>query len=204
MLWFLRSVNQAQAPDRLTRFCWVLITLTPFHSKLSNLHNVALLGQMHFCLCDALIYTYENQHYASFACIDFPGCLNQRGLSIYLSIHPFIIWHTHTHTHTHTLSHTGSSRTRILWFQSTGAFSPWCADTCEAKPFHAAWPPITLHLNLPLTRNFVHFYFLKKTNSVWFISLFNYGDTENVPINHLLLVIPVIPCIIPLYKFVSS
>ncbi len=30
----------------------------------------------------------------------------------------------------------------------------------------------------------------------------NYGDTENVPINHLLLVIPVVP--MSLYTFVSS
>ncbi len=32
-------------------------------------------------------------------------------------------------------------------------------------------------------------------NSVWFISVLNYGDTENVLINHLLLVIPMsYPC----------
>ncbi len=54
---------------------------------------------------------------------------------------------------------------------------------------------ITLHLNLPLTGNFVQFYFLKKTLSVWFISVLNYGDTENVLINHLLLVISMsYPC----------
>ncbi len=35
----------------------------------------------------------------------------------------------------------------------------------------------------------------QKTLSVWFISVLNYGDTENVLINHLLLVIPVsYPC----------
>ncbi len=48
---------------------------------------------------------------------------------------------------------------------------------------------IALHLKLPLTGNFVHFHFLKKSHSVWFISLLNYGDTENVLINHILLVI---------------
>ncbi len=32
--------------------------------------------------------------------------------------------------------------------------------------------------------------FPKKPHSVWFISVLNYGDTENVFINHLLLVIP--------------
>ncbi len=35
----------------------------------------------------------------------------------------------------------------------------------------------------------------QKTLSVWFISILNYGDTENVLINHLLLVIPMsYPC----------
>ncbi len=41
--------------------------------------------------------------------------------------------------------------------------------------------------------------FPQKTHSVWFISVLNYGDTENVLINHLLLVIPV-----SLYKCMSS
>ncbi len=50
--------------------------------------------------------------------------------------------------------------------------------------------------NLPLTENYVHFYFLKKkTNSVRLIRVLNNGDTENVLINHLLLLIPVsYPC----------
>ncbi len=35
----------------------------------------------------------------------------------------------------------------------------------------------------------------QKTHTVWFISILNYGDTENVLINHLLLVIPMsYPC----------
>ncbi len=41
--------------------------------------------------------------------------------------------------------------------------------------------------------------FPQKTHSVWFISVLNYGDTENVLINHFLLVIPV-----SLYKCMSS
>ncbi len=37
--------------------------------------------------------------------------------------------------------------------------------------------------------------FPPKTHTVWFISVLNYGDTENVLINHLLLVIPMsYPC----------
>ncbi len=53
----------------------------------------------------------------------------------------------------------------------------------------------TLHLNLALTGDGAFLFSLKKTYSVWFISILNYGDTENVLINHLLLVIPVsYPC----------
>ncbi len=40
---------------------------------------------------------------------------------------------------------------------------------------------IALHLNLPLTGNFVHFYFLKKTHSVWFISFCTHGDLNLGP-----------------------
>ncbi len=56
-------------------------------------------------------------------------------------------------------------------------------------------PTPTLHLNLPLTGDGAFLLSLKKTHSVWFISVLNYGDTENVLINHLLLVIPMsYPC----------
>jgi len=51
-------------------------------------------------------------------------------------------------------------------------------------------PTPTLHLNLALTGDGAFPFSLKKTHSVWFISVLNYGDTENVLINHLLLVIP--------------
>ncbi len=56
-------------------------------------------------------------------------------------------------------------------------------------------PTPTLHLNLALTRDGAFLLSPKKTYSVWFISILNYGDTENVLINHLLLVIPMsYPC----------
>ncbi len=56
-------------------------------------------------------------------------------------------------------------------------------------------PTPTLHLNLALTGDGAFLFPLKKTHSVWFISVLNYGDTENVLINHLLLVIPMsYPC----------
>ncbi len=56
-------------------------------------------------------------------------------------------------------------------------------------------PTPTLHLNLALTGDGAFLFSLKKTHSVRFISVLNYGDTENVLINHLLLVIPMsYPC----------
>ncbi len=51
-------------------------------------------------------------------------------------------------------------------------------------------PTPTLHLNLALTGDGSFLLSPQKTYSVWFISILNYGDTENVLINHLLLVIP--------------
>ncbi len=56
-------------------------------------------------------------------------------------------------------------------------------------------PTPTLHLNLALTWDCAFLLSPQKTHSVWFISVLNYGDTENVLINHLLLVISVIPCL---------
>ncbi len=38
-----------------------------------------------------------------------------------------------------------------------------------------------LQLNLPLTGNFQYFYFLKKTHSVWFISVLKNGDMGQCP-----------------------
>ncbi len=56
-------------------------------------------------------------------------------------------------------------------------------------------PTPTLHLNLALTGDGAFLLSPQKTLSVWFISILNYGDTENVLINHLLLVIPMsYPC----------
>ncbi len=56
-------------------------------------------------------------------------------------------------------------------------------------------PTPTLHLNLALTGDGAFQLPPQKTYSVWFISILNYGDTENVLINHLLLVIPMLyPC----------
>ncbi len=53
-------------------------------------------------------------------------------------------------------------------------------------------PTTTLHLNLALTGDGAFLLSPPKTHTVWFISILNYGDTENVLINHLLLVIPML------------
>ncbi len=56
-------------------------------------------------------------------------------------------------------------------------------------------PTPNLHLNLAFTGDCAFLLFPQKSHSVWFISILNYGDTENVLINHLLLVIPMsYPC----------
>ncbi len=56
-------------------------------------------------------------------------------------------------------------------------------------------PTPTLHLNLALTGDGAFLFSPQKTHSVWFISVLNYGDTENVLINHVLLVRPMsYPC----------
>ncbi len=91
---------------------------------------------------------------------------------------------THSHTHTHTCW--------FLWF--TGTFHRrngfYTVQDCMCY-----CPTPTLHLNLALTGDGAFLFSLKKTHSVWFISVLNYGDTENVLINHLLLVIPMsYPC----------
>ncbi len=86
----------------------------------------------------------------------------------------------HARTHTHTCC--------FLWF--TGTFH-------RRNGFYTvqAVCAIALHLNLALTGDCAFIFSLKKTHSVWFISVLNYGDTENVLINHLLLVIPMsYPC----------
>ncbi len=56
-------------------------------------------------------------------------------------------------------------------------------------PYNKPTPKPTLY------RKLWAFLLSQKTNFVWFISLLNYGDTENVLINHLLLAIPMsYPC----------
>ncbi len=56
-------------------------------------------------------------------------------------------------------------------------------------PYTYPTPKLSPHRRLYIST------FPKKTHSVWFISVLNYGDTENDLINHLLLVIPMsYPC----------
>ncbi len=90
------------------------------------------------------------------------------------------IRNTHTHTHTHTVN-----MLVFMVYRRNGFYSS-CMCYC---------PTPTLHLNLALTGDGAFLLSLKKTHSVWFISVLHYGDTENVLINHLFLVIPMLyPC----------
>ncbi len=52
-------------------------------------------------------------------------------------------------------------------------------------------PTPTLHLNLALTGDGAFLLSPQKTLSVWFISVLNYGDTENVLINHTHVIIQI-------------
>ncbi len=70
------------------------------------------------------------------------------------------------------------ARTQSLWRLSTGVMV-----FILYKPYFFYRPTPTLHLNLPLTGNFVHFYFLKKTPSELFISFCTHGDLNLVPMS---------------------
>ncbi len=102
---------------------------------------------------------------------------------------PRVDLHTHTHTYV------GFYGLRGLSIGVMVLYCTNCMCYCPTTTLH-------LNLNLALTGDGAFLFSLKKTHSVWFIRILNYGDTENVLINHLLLVIPVIP--MSLYKFVSS
>ncbi len=90
----------------------------------------------------------------------------------------------HTHTHTHT--HVGFYGLRGL---SIGVMVFILYKLYVLLPYTYPTPKLSPH------RRWCISIFPQKTHSVWFISVLNYGDTENVLINHLLLVIPVsYPC----------
>ncbi len=104
---------------------------------------------------------------------------------IHTYIHAYM--HTYTHTHTHTHTHTCC----FLWF--TGTFHRrngfYTVQAVGAIALHPT-PKLSPH------RRLVHFYFPSKKLTLYDLqAVLNYGDTENVLINHLLLVIPMLyPC----------
>ncbi len=93
---------------------------------------------------------------------------------------------SHTCTHTHT--HVGFYGLRGL---SIGVMVFILYKLYVLLPYTYPTPKLSPH-----RRHRSAFLFSpQKTHSVWFISVLNYGDTENVLINHLLLVIPMsYPC----------
>ncbi len=101
-------------------------------------------------------------------------------------------WNLYTHTHTHTHTHVGFYGLRGL---SIGVMVFILYKLYVLLPYTYPTPKLSPHRRRCIS-------IFPQKNSVGFISVLNYGDTENVLINHLLLVIPVIP--MSLYKFVSS
>ncbi len=70
---------------------------------------------------------------------------------------------------THTLHQDNNVCFSELWGHSIGVMFLYCTNRI------LYCPTPTLHLTLPLTGNFVHFYFLKKKKKK-IISLLKYGD----------------------------
>ncbi len=80
----------------------------------------------------------------------------------------------------------------------------WIVGTLQRRNgFYTVQTVFSIALHLPLTGNFAHFYFLKKTHSVWFISFLKYGEMGKCPHKSPS---PCNTCVIPmsLYTFVSS
>ncbi len=107
--------------------------------------------------------------------------------------------HTHTHTHTHTRTHTHThthmhahthtrTHTHVGFYGlrglSIGVMVFILYKLYVLLPYTYPTPKLSPHRRRCIS------IFPQKTLSVWFISILNYGDTENVLINHLLLVIP--------------
>ncbi len=94
--------------------------------------------------------------------------------------------HTCTHAHTHTHTHVGFYGLRGL---SIGVMVFILYKLYVLLPYTYPTPKLSPHRRRCIST------FPPKTHTVWFISVLNYGDTENVLINHLLLVIPMsYPC----------
>ncbi len=102
----------------------------------------------------------------------------------------------HSHTRTHTLAHTRMhthTHTHVGFYGLRGlSIGVMVFILCKLYVLLSYTYPTP---NLALTWDGAFLFSLKKTHSVWFISVLNYGDTENVLLNHLLLVIPMsYPC----------
>ncbi len=99
--------------------------------------------------------------------------------------------HTHTHTRTHARTH-ARTHTNVVFYGLRGLSI--CVRVQYCTNYMCYCPTPTLHLNLALTGDGAFLFSPQKTHSVWFINVLNCGDTENVLINHLLLIIPAYPC----------
>ncbi len=109
-------------------------------------------------------------------------------ISIFIILHLVFIsaWFQIMTLYTHTHTHVGFYGLRGL---SIGVMVFILYKLYVLLPYTYPTPKLSPHRRRCISIS------LKTTHSVWFISVLNYGDTENVLINHLLLVIPMsYPC----------
>ncbi len=109
-------------------------------------------------------------------------------ISYYIIIisYRFIIAYIYLYIYTHTHTRVGFYGLRGL---SIGVMVFILYKLYVLLPYTYPTPKLSPH------RRWCISIFPQKTHSVWFISILNYGDTDNVLINHLLLVIPMsYPC----------
>ncbi len=102
--------------------------------------------------------------------------------------------HNHTHPHSHTPQHPHTHTHTHVGFYGLRGLSIGVMVFILYKLYVLLPYTYPTH-NLALTGDGAFLLSPQKTHTVWFISILNYGDTENVLINHLLLVIPMsYPC----------
>ncbi len=123
-----------------------------------------------------------------------PQCQINLAFTILVGTFGLSLTHSHTHTDTHTVTHTHTHTHTHVGFYGLRGLSIGVMVFILYKLY------VLLPYTYPTSKLSPHrrrciSTFPQKTHSVWFISVLNYGDTENVLINHLLLVIPMLyPC----------
>ncbi len=185
-------------------FCWVFL---PCWKGLELCLLLILAFQPFFVSLFPYLYLYYYlEHHHSGSLFQFLGCYTfvshksstfpQKSLKYFSNIKTKILYCKHRYSfniykqqiyqHTHTHTHVGFYGLRGL---SIGVMVFILYKLYVLLPYTYPTPKLSPHRRRCIST------FPQKTHSVWFISILNYGDTENVLINHLLLVIPMsYPC----------